>query len=59
MQLEQEINLIIERTDMFNMAVNNWNTKWVPAILEYSYTLTGKKATMVLSVQKQYEGITK
>ncbi len=42
---------------MFNRAVNDWGTKWVPAILEYSYTLSGKKATTVLSLQKIYEGM--
>ena len=56
LQLEQEICLIVERTDMFTRAVNDWNTKWVPAILQYSLTLSGKKATTVLSVQKQFEG---
>ena len=42
---------------MFQKAVSEWETKWVPAVLEYSYTLAGKRATMVLSVQKKYEGI--
>lgn len=41
---------------MFAKAVNDWQVKWVPAILEYSYTLTGKKASTVLSVQRKHEG---
>lgn len=50
------MNLIIEQPGMFQKAVSEWETKWVPAILDYSYTLAGKKASMVLSVQKKYEG---
>lgn len=57
MQLEQEMSLIVEKPDLFNKALTEWNSKWVPAILEYSYTLDGKKASVVLSLQKKYEGI--
>ena len=56
-QLEQEIGLILGGTGLFVQAVDNWTTKWAPAILEYGYTLTGKKATMVLTAQKMYEGM--
>ena len=40
---------------MVKQTVDDWTTKWAPAILEYGYTLTGKKATMVLTAQKTYE----
>lgn len=33
LQLEQEFNLILERTDMFTKAIDDWCAKWVPAIL--------------------------
>ena len=49
LQLEQEIDLILENTGVFMQAVDDWTTKWAPAILEYGYTLTGKKASMVLT----------
>ena len=51
LQLEQEIDLILENTGVFMQAVDDWTTKWAPAILEYGYMLTG---TMVLTAQKIY-----
>lgn len=57
LQLEQEFDLITGEPGMFTKAVNDWKTKWVPAIIEYSYTLAGKKATTVLAVQKKFEGM--
>ena len=42
---------------MFTQAIDDWTTKWAPAVLEYAYTLTGKKATMALTAQKTYEGV--
>lgn len=57
MQLEQEVDLILEGTSVFTQAVDDWTTKWAPAVIEYGYTLTGKKATMVLTAQKTYEGV--
>ena len=56
-QLEQEIDLILEMIGVFVKAVDDWTTKWAPAILEYGYTLTGKKAAMVLTAQKIYESM--
>jgi len=43
---------------VFTQAVDDWTTKWASTILEYGYTLAGKKATMVLTAaQKTYEGV--
>ena len=33
-------------------AVEVWERKWVPAFLDYSLTLSGKKATLLLAGQK-------
>jgi len=48
--------MILDRKDVFLQSVDDWTNKWAPAILEYGNTLTGKKATMVLTAQK-YEGV--
>lgn len=57
MQLEQEVDLILGSMGMFMQATDDWTTKWAPAVLEYGYTLTGKKASMVLTAQKTYESM--
>ena len=57
LQLEQEIDLILEKTGVFMQAVDDWTIKWAPAVLEYGYTLSGKKAAMVLTAQKTYESM--
>jgi len=49
--------MILDRKDVFLQSVDDWTKKWAPAILEFGYTLTGKKATMVLTAQKEYEGV--
>lgn len=49
MQLEQEIDLIRGCTGVYMQAFDDWTTKWVPAILEYGYTFTGKTAVIVLT----------
>ena len=36
--------------------MQDWSTKWVPAILEYASTLEGKKAALVSETRKAYEG---
>ena len=45
---------------MFASALQDWSTKWVPAILEYASTLEGKKAALVSEAlsetRKAYEG---
>ena len=41
---------------MFVSALQDWSTKWVPAILEYASTLEGKKAALVSETRKAYEG---
>ena len=48
MQLDQEIDLILDKKDVIQ-AIEDWCSKWVPAVLEYGYTLAGKKAQLVLS----------
>ena len=56
-QLEQEIDLILEKKGAFASALQDWSTKWVPAILEYSNTVAGKKAALLSATRKVYEGI--
>lgn len=57
MQLEQEVDLILNGKNLMSTAVSDWTDKWVPAILKYGDTLTGKKATMLHDIQKKYEGM--
>jgi len=57
LQLVQEVDLILEGTGVFTQAVDDWTAKWSPAIPEYGYILAGKKATIVLTAQKTYEGV--
>ena len=56
LQLEQEIDLILEKKGILSAAEQDWSTKWVPAILEYSSTFAGKKATVLSEARKAYEG---
>ena len=55
LQLDQEIDLILERKGVFAAALQDWSNKWVPAIVKYSSTLAGKKATLVSEIRKAYE----
>ena len=55
-QLEQEIDLILDKHGVFTAAVKNWSAKWVPAILEYGGTLSGKKGALVSKARKAYYG---
>ena len=56
-QLEQEIDIILEKTGVIEDGLRDWTSKWAPIILEYSTTLSGKKATMASQVRKECEGI--
>ena len=50
------MDLILEKQDVFKVALSDWKTKWVPAVLQYSHQSTGKAATLFLQAQKAYEG---
>ena len=56
-QLEQEIDLVLEKKNVFDNALKEWSNKWVPAILEYSNSLSGKKATLAAVIRKDCEGM--
>ena len=51
------MDLILEKRGSFTSALQDWSTKWVPAILEYSNTVAGKKAALLSETRKAYEGI--
>ena len=56
LQLEQEIDLVLEKKGVFASALHSWSSKFVPAIKEYANTLQGKKAQLVSDAQKACEG---
>ena len=56
-KLEQEIDLVLEKNGAFNAALQDWTNKWVPIILEYSSSLSGKKATLATQIRKDSEGV--
>lgn len=56
LQLEQEIDLILDRKGVFASALQSWSSKWVPAIKEYASTLSGKKAELVAEAQRECRG---
>ena len=56
-QLEQEIDLILEKRDVFKSALQDWTSSWVPAIIQYGESAqTGKTAAVVVQAKKDYEG---
>ena len=56
LQLEQEIDLILEKMGVFDKALQEWTNKWVPAIFAYSTNLSGKKASLYLQIRKECVG---
>ena len=42
LQVEQEIDLVLGTKDVVKAGTTAWVTKWTPAILQHSDTLTGK-----------------
>ena len=54
-QLEQEMDMILEKNDVFSGAIQTWN-KWVPVIMEYTGSLSGRKASVVCDIRKKCEG---
>jgi hypothetical protein len=57
MQLEQEIDMILEKNGVFSSALQDWTNKWAPIILEYSSSLSGKKSMLASQIRKDCEGI--
>ena len=56
MQQEQEIDLIPAKKDVAKTATEDWQTKWTPAILQHSATLTGRQGAMYKQNQKACQG---
>lgn len=52
-QLEQEIDLILEKRCACASAADSWISKWIPAIKENATTLSGK---MAMLTKKDFEG---
>ena len=38
-------------------ALQNWNLKWVQAILEYASSFRGKKKELILQAERENEGL--
>ena len=47
--------MILEKRDVFKLAMLEWR-KWVPGILQYAESCTGKVAAAVLQAQREYAG---
>jgi hypothetical protein len=37
-QIQQEIDLVLSKKDTFKLALADWQTKWIPAILQCGET---------------------
>ena len=57
MQLEQEIDMILEKNGVFSSALQDWSNKWAPIILQYSSSLSGKKSMLASQIRTDCEGI--
>ena len=51
-QMENEVDLVLEKKDVLKRAVTDWEDKWVPAIAAYSDSCTGKVTREVVSLVK-------
>ena len=56
LQFEQEIDLVLGSSDMVKTGMHDWVTKWTPAILQHSQTLTGKLGAIYKQYQMSYHG---
>ena len=56
LQIEQEIDLMLGQKDV-KAAGREWDTKWGPAIIELSKTMTGKQAVVYKENQMTCQGI--
>ena len=55
LQLEQEMELVLEKRNVAKSAAKEWQLKWTPAITEYSETLKGKQGTMFKQNQQMFQ----
>ena len=55
-QLEQEIDIILEKRDVLKTAQQDLSSTWVPAILQYGASCTGKTAAAIPQAKKDCEG---
>ena len=51
------MDLILGRKDAVKVAVHNWNSKWAPAIIQLSESLTGKQGTVYKQNQMASHGM--
>ena len=57
LQVEQEIDFVLGKKDVVKAGTAAWVTKWVPAILQHSDTLTGKLGTIYKQNQMACHGM--
>ena len=55
-QVEQEMDMILEKKDVMQSALKVWNEKVIPAVLEYGDQSTGKASTLYIQTQSDFEG---
>jgi len=46
----------LEKTNVFKSAQQEWTNTWVPAILQYADSCSGKIAAAILQARKDYDG---
>ena len=51
------MDMILEKKDVMQAALQVWNEKIIPAVLEYGEGSSGKVATLFTQAQSDYEGI--
>ena len=54
--MKQEMGLMLCRNDAVKVAIQEWNSKWVPAILKLSESLTGNPAAVFKHNQRTAKG---
>lgn len=51
------MDLILEKKNVFANALSDWQLKWLPAVIEYTKSLCGKKKEIISSAEVENEGI--
>ena len=55
LQIEQEMELVLEKRNVAKSATREWQLNWTPAIIDYSETLKGKQGTMFKQNQQMFQ----
>ena len=51
------MDLILEKKDVSKSSLQQWTTVWVPSILQYAESCTGKVASAITQAKTDYEGV--